>query len=314
MAGSEQGTNAGRITVIGAGATGGYVAARLARAGLPVTVVARGRTKELMSRDGIHVTEPDGSRFTDKPDSVVELSELRPGSDAVALFCVKGYATLDVLREAADVMKHYRAVVCLQNGVANEERLSTVVPRERILAGVLYLGAARTQPNEIVCTADARLHIGPYDGAKPDLVTDVAEILGSSGLETHAEDDALSAKWQKFLFNCALNPLTAVTKMKLGPILATREGASLFAALLDEAIATAEKVGAPLPTSARQKVLETAERMNISSSMAEDLEAGRQIEIDEFTGHVLSMADASSAPVTAVFDSLLRVLSKRSDA
>lgn len=193
-----------RIGVVGAGATGGYLAGRLSDANIPVTLFVRGRSLEAIRKNGIRIDGPDD----------------------------------------------YSVVVTPEHVVSADDKA------------------------DIECTID------------PEILT---------------------AKWQKFLFNCALNPLTALTRERLGPLLETEEGSSLFESLINEAIAVGKASGAPLCNDAYARVMETARQMNISSSMAEDLDRGRPIELDAFSGYIRQLGQQTGIP-TPTTDVIYRLL------
>lgn len=299
-----------RIGVVGVGATGGYLAAALANAGLDVTVLARGRSAEAIRNEGIQVQGPDGEIMTGRPSVVVTAAdEVRPVD--VTLVCVKSYDTQAVATDIARLVGDQGLILCLQNGVANEETLAGVYGSGRVLSGVLYIGAERVAPGVIERSTDARITFGPYEGIEVlDTCKAIQTALQSAGVECSIDERIRSAKWQKYLFNCALNPLTALTRQRLGRIRSTQPGQRLFGALLTEAHAAASAAGAPLSADAREEVVKVADRMNISSSMAEDLAAGRPMELDAFSGHVLRLSEenGTDASVTRVVHELLAVL------
>ncbi|MGH3382999.1 MAG: ketopantoate reductase family protein [Nocardioidaceae bacterium] len=299
-----------RFGIVGAGATGGYLAAALADADLNVTVLAKGRTAEVIRTEGIRVHGPGGHVLNAHPAAVVTAVDDIPPVD-VTLVCVKSYDTAAVVKDIAKLVGDSGLILCLQNGVANEETLVAEYGSDRVLSGVLYIGAERVAPGVIERSTEARISFGPYEAADvhPALEAIQAAFM-SAGIECSIDERIRAAKWQKYLFNCALNPLTALTMQRLGPIRATTPGRRLFDALLDEAYAAASAAGAPLGADARDEVVKVADRMNISSSMAEDLAAGRSMELDAFSGHVVRISDQhdTDAPVTRVVYDLLAVL------
>lgn len=302
--------NAVTVGVVGAGATGAYLAARLAEAGLSVTLVARGRSLERIRNSGIEIADPDGTRRLVRPARVIAPEEPSPPADFV-LFCVKSYDTEEASDVAARLAGSEGRVVCLQNGVRNEQILADRLEPGRVLSAVLYVGAQRTAPGIVVCSAPARVIVGPYDASGDvDAAEEVHRFFSKAGIECTVQNDVSTAKWLKFLFNCGLNPLTAVTGQTLGRLLAEPSTAAAFDTLVNEAIEVAEASGAPLPGDARARVAETARRLDISSSMAEDLAAGRAIELDAFTGYVLQLGEMHGivTPATSVMHGILTAL------
>ncbi len=275
-----------------------------------MTVVARGESYTRIRRSGIEVTEADGTRTVAEPTSVVQHPDQVPEPVDLVLFCVKAYDTAEAAAGLPPMLASEGRVLCLQNGVRNEETLAASLGPERVLSGVLYVGARRTAPGAVVCSTPARIHFGAYSGAS---VADADQqqltaAFTSAGVEATWAEDIGQEKWQKFLFNCALNPLTALLRQSLGRVLAQPSGRHLYGALLDEAIAVAKAHGAPIMADAAEQVWATGRRMDIVSSMAEDLMAGRPMEVDAFTGYVheLGVRYDVATPVSDVILDLLR--------
>lgn len=302
------------VSIVGAGATGGYLAARLAHAGVSVTLYARGRSLETIARDGLHVAGPGAL------DIRVRLKDVRPLEDAaepadLTIFCVKGYDTEGVAPGLAKAIGATGRVLCLQNGVHNEDILSRHYGRDRIMPGVLYIGSERTGPGAISCSSPPRVVFGTQTDKALDLKEPVLAMFKAAAIDCTFDPEILASKWQKFIFNCGLNPLTSLTRRKLGFLLARDRGRGLFLDLIDEAIAVGRASGAPLRADVRDRVIEVGNRMDISSSMAEDLAAGKPIENDAFSGHVLRLAGAHgvAAPVTRVFHDILAMANPAAD-
>lgn len=288
-----------RIGVVGAGATGGYLAARLAGSGVAVTLLARGRSLEAIRREGIRVEGPDGKALCARPAQVVAAGDKIDPVD-VAFFCVKSYDTEEAAAVTGPLLGSSGRVLCTQNGIENETVLIRRFGPERVMAGVFYIGAERIGPNVIRCSTPPRLVFGSTHESNRALTRPLKTIFDGLGIECTIEEDILVAKWQKFLFNCGLNPLSALTRKKLGALLASLQGRELFEALVDEAIAVAKAHDAPLPADVRNRVMEVAGRMDISSSMAEDLAGGRPIELEAFSGLVCRLGRLHGIPVPGV--------------
>lgn len=282
------------IAIVGAGATGAYLAAQFTSAGINVHLVARGRSADAIETEGIRVTHADGSTTVNRPAKVVRNVEDADEVDLV-LFCVKGYDSSDASVFLTPLIGEKGKILCLQNGVHNEQLLAEIFGRDRVLSGVLYIGSERTAPGQITCLAAPRAVVGPY-GNDDGSVELAAEIFRTADIPVVVEQNISQAKWEKFIFNCGLNPLTAITGAKLHTILSDPAGARAFEGLLDEAISVGIASGAPLDGESKSRVQATAARMDISSSMAEDLAAGRRIELDSFTGYVTTLGERLSVP------------------
>jgi 2-dehydropantoate 2-reductase len=138
----------------------------------------------------------------------------------------------------------------------------------------------------------------------------VKNVFDKAGIECTIDNNIMMAKWQKFLFNCGLNPLTALTMQRLDSLLSSDDGIRLFESLVDEAITVAKASKAPIQENAKAKVMKTARTMNISSSMAEDLAAGRPLELNAFTGFIRARGKelGVETPTTDVIGRLLAVV------
>ncbi len=301
------------VTIVGAGATGGYLAALLTEAGVPVTLVARGESLHRIRDLGLDVTKPDGSTSRTRPYRILAVDDVDEPADLV-LFCVKTYDTESLTAALPRLLGAQGQLVCLQNGVRTEGVLAGVAGPDRLVSAVLYVGARRTSPGAVVCTVPPRLILGPYRSEQPGGSTEAARrlkgLLDQAGIECSVEQTAASAKWQKFLFNCGLNPLTAVTGTTMGRLLAESGTAAVFDGLVDEAAAVADAAGAPLFPDHRARVDEVAHRMDISSSMAEDLQAGRPVEVDAFSGYVVELGRKHGVP-TPTTDVVHAILTAR---
>lgn len=158
-----------KMGVIGAGATGGYLAGRLAAGGIPVTLLARGRSLETIRSEGIRIEEPDGRSLRAYPAQVVAAGHVVDPVD-VALFCVKSYDTEDASAVTGPLIGESGRVLCTQNGIENETVLVRRFGTERVMSGVFYIGAERVGPNIIRCTAPPRLVFGPVHESNQGLV------------------------------------------------------------------------------------------------------------------------------------------------
>ncbi|MGE0744259.1 MAG: ketopantoate reductase family protein [Rhodospirillales bacterium] len=284
------------IAIVGAGATGIYLAARLAAAGMPVAIVARGASVDAIRRDGLRIAGPGDAATAARPARVVAEGETPPRVGTV-VFMVKSYDTAAAVAWLPRLLADGGIAVTLQNGVENEAILAAAVGADRVIPGVLYIGVERTGPGAVRATTGARVVMGTGEGAFAPRAAALCAAFRAAGIECAQEPAMLRAKWQKFLFNCGLNPLTALAGRRLGAILADPNGAALFEALVSEAFESGRAAGAPIDDSVRDAVMAHARRTDISSSMAEDLAAGRPLESDAFGGTVRRLAARHGVPV-----------------
>lgn len=281
----------GTIAVLGGGALGSLVAARLAAGGCDPVVVSRPSPHLVeAARRGIVVSELDGSART-----VPVRVATDPGAVATAtvlLVCVKTWATADALAPLAPFLPPDALVVSLQNGLGNAERIAAALPDHagHVALGVTSLGATRPAPGEVRVGGSGPTVIG-YPGRQPDdALRRLAITMREAGMPTATVEDIDRWVWRKLAVNAAINGLTALAGVPNGQVAADprlRAAAEQIAAEV-ETVALAE--GHDIPD-AVPAVLEVARATAANrSSMLQDLEAGRRTEVDAIHGAVVERA------------------------
>lgn len=278
-----------RTAVLGAGGVGGYFGARLARAGEDVILIARGPHLEALRSRGMSIRSFQGDFHVTVP-AVAHPDDIQGPVDLV-LFCVKSYDTHQGIESIRGLMSNHPGayVLCLQNGVDNELKLSGAFGADRVLSGVVYIGAEIEAPGVIRHESRGEIVLGPWTAHQNDAVRQVAEVFSRAGVPVRMVEDIRAAKWQKFLFNCALNATTAITGQRLGVLMSLPETRAFFRRVVEEAAAVGRAEGVHLPENAVDQVMGIAEAMDIRSSMQADFERGRPLELDSFNGYVLEL-------------------------
>jgi 2-dehydropantoate 2-reductase len=281
----------GKVVVMGAGAVGCYYGGMLARAGHPVTLVGRAHHAEAVRRNGLRV---EAAAF----DEVVKLhADTDPaaarGADLV-LFCVKSPAT----ESAGEAMKPYlpegAAILSLQNGVDNAERLAEVLGRE-VIPAVVYVAVEMAGPGHVRHHGRGELVIGPSPASAR-----LAAALGAAGVPVEVSANVAGALWAKLVVNCAYNALSAITQLPYGKLVANSEVPKVMAAVVDECLAVARASGVTLPGDLQAAVRRIGETMpGQLSSTAQDLARGKPTEIEHLNGLVVRKGDALGIPVPA---------------
>lgn len=310
-----------RLAVLGAGAIGGLVAARLARSGADVVVIARGRTLDALRRQGIRVTGP-GGEVTAMPEATDDLAVLG-GCDAV-LLTLKATSIAGIAPDLARALGPRTAIVTLQNGIPwwyfdrhggalEGTRLTTVDPGGRIAAAldasriigcVVYPAAEADEPGVVRHVEGNRLALGELGGERTDRAQALSAALTAAGFKAPVRRSIRDEIWLKLLGNATLNPLSALTRARLDVMLADPDVCDLAAKLMTEVAAVAVAAGARLELSVAQR-LEGAKRVGEHKvSTLQDLESGRPLELESLTGAVIEIADKVGVPVprlTAVY-------------
>jgi 2-dehydropantoate 2-reductase len=264
------------VAVLGPGGVGGLVAAALDRAGTPVSVVAREETVAVIERDGIRVQSVKLGDFTARPRAISQLSW------PVDLLIV---ATKATALEAAlgRVHRPYPAlVVPLLNGLDHLALLRERLGAERVLAGVIRVESDRPQPGVVAQTSPfLRVDLAPDPRAER-----VAHLLRAAEIPARVGDSEAEVLWRKLVRLNALACTTAAFGAPLGEIRARAEWRAALTGAVEEGAAVARAEGAPIEAAAVLEELWEAHE-GLTSSLARDVAAGRDNELDAIAGAVL---------------------------
>ena len=276
-----------RVAVMGSGGVGGYYGGRLAAAGEDVTFIARGAHLAAIQRDGLHVKSVAGDfhvrpKATDDPGTI--------GVVDLVLFAVKGYDTEIAAERVRPVVGPETTVLCVQNGVDNEEKLERILGKSHILAGVVHVLSTISAPGVISQTAGPRtLKCGETDGCLSPRVTRIVEAFVRAGVGAEASTKILVDLWEKYLFICAHGGVTALGRLGIGEILGCSETARFYRAVMEEIAAVGRAKGVALPADAVDRALAFAGKLQpeMRSSLAHDLDRGNRLEIEPLMGAVI---------------------------
>jgi 2-dehydropantoate 2-reductase len=288
-----------KVAVYGAGAVGGYFGGRLAQAGAFVQLIARGRHLEALKGSGLRVRSVRGD-FQLRLPATDDPAEVGPCD--VVLFCVKSFDTEAAAARLASLLAPQTAVLSLQNGVDNEEKIAREVGWEHVLGGAAYIFATVTEPGLIADTGGpGRIVFGEWDGSHSSRVRDLLEWFRKAQVDAEASSDIQSDLWYKFAFICAQAGMTAATRLPIGRIRSEPESWAMFQRLLEEVYAVAAAVGVRLPADTVQRHLRFAEGLEPHgySSLHDDLAGGRRLELEALHGTVVRLGREHGVEVPA---------------
>jgi 2-dehydropantoate 2-reductase len=307
-----------RFCVIGAGAIGGFVGARLALGGHEVTFLARGRTLEAIRSRGIEVREPDGSvhraaaRAIESPDGSERFD--------VVMLALKAYDVAGILPRVDALCHDDTLVVPMQNGIpfwyfnghggrlaghAVESvdpggRIRDAIPARRIVGCVVYAACEQAGPGIIVHVTNQRLILGEPDGSISARAQALAAACERSGLEAPVIPDIRNEIWLKAWGNLSFNPVSALTGATLAGICTDPQGRALVAEMMREASDVARELGITFRMSIDKRI-EGAERVGAhKTSMLQDVEAGRAMEVEALVGSVVELGALVGVPTPTI--------------
>lgn len=278
-----------KIAVIGAGSLGLAYGHFLRTANECVLLTRREEQADAINERGIEVTHA-GARATSRVNATADARRL---SDAeLVLVVTKAY---DVASAADLIRTHspHSLVLPIQNGLGSIETLNTTCGRDRVLAGISYLGAKRTSDTEVTLSDTLRTVFSEQDGTKTERVRRVFEAMQASGLEPEISDSVNDLIWQKLTLVVAQNALSALTNSTFGEMRESDNVWQVVELILDEfrrvAIAEGVRLDDDLISKVRHNWVVLADH---HSSMWQDLNTGGgRTEIDAINGAIVALGD-----------------------
>lgn len=287
-----------RVAVMGAGAVGCYFGGMLARAGADVTLIGRARHVEAIARAGLRLQ----SLSFDEHIPLAATTDVGAVGDAeIVLVSVKTPDTEAAARALAPHLGADARVVSLQNGVDNAQRISQHLRQALVVPAVVYVAAEMIEPGYVKHKGRGDLIIGTGDGAVAGEVprlSDLAAMFERAAVPCRVSAHIDVDLWTKLATNCAYNGVSALTRLKYGPIASARLGQGVLESLVHEVVAVAQAKGIPL---AHGEMVAATFRLanampDATSSTAQDLARGRRTEIDELNGLVARQGDELGVP------------------
>ena len=290
-----------RVLVVGAGGVGGFFGARLARAGVAVTFLARGPHLDAIQRDGLRVRSVTDGEWTVKVDATGDPRGLAPAD--VVLFCVKSFDTETAAAAILPAIGPETAVVSLQNGVDNEDALARALGPGHAVGGVAWVFAAIEAPGVIVHRLGGRLAFGELDRRSSPRLERLRAAFTSAGVAAEVPTDITRVLWEKYLLICAQAGMTALTRAPIGVIRSVPESWRMYRRLVEELAALAQASGVHLAPDVVDSVVRDASALDpaVYSSLHHDLTQGRRLELEALHGHAVRLGERLGVPTPMLF-------------
>ena len=306
-----------KVAVVGAGAIGAFVGACLARGGTETHLLARGPHLEAMRRDGVRVTGAIGEftvqvPATDRPDAIGPVDTVFLG--------LKAYAYADAGELLAPLLGPETAVVAAQNGIPwwyfhghggpfDGRRLesidpggavSAVIAPERVIGCVVYPAAELAAPGVVHHIEGTRLSLGEPDRSTGARCTALAEALNAGGLKARVVRDLREEIWVKLMGNATFNPLSALTGATMAQLCGFPATRALAGAMMEELLALARALGCEPRVSIERRLEGAAAVGDHKTSMLQDLETGRRLELDVLSSAILELGELTGVELPMV--------------
>ncbi len=304
-----------RFLIAGAGAIGAYIGARMAQSGLDVTLFARGPHLRAMQEQGVQVKSVEGD-FVARPAVAGSLEEVGPVD--VIFLGVKAHALPQLAPQLSPVLGPDTVVVSTQNGIpwwyfqgfggewegTRLERvdpggvISSAIEARRVIGSIVYFSTEITTPGVIQHIDGNRITLGEPGGTRSDRCRRIAEALIASGLRCPVTARIRHEIWVKVLGNASFNPVSALTRATLVQMVRDPGVCSLIRNIMLEVEAVSRKLGLELPVSVDQRIAGAEKVGQHKTSMLQDLEAGRPMELEALVGAVVELGERVGLPMS----------------
>jgi 2-dehydropantoate 2-reductase len=298
------------ICVVGAGAIGGWIAAKLAIAGQPVNILARGDTLRLVRAEGLRLEEK-GEEFVAAVTALESSGDV--GGQDVVIIAVKAPALPALASELRPLIGPETIIVPMLNGVpwwfVEGEALRSVdpdgaiaaaLPFNRIIGCVVHASCSRSAPNRIRVKHADKLIIGEPDGESSERLARLFALLDEAGLRPDLTHNIRRAIWYKLWGTATMNPLSALTRGTADAIMADAECRAWILEGKAELAGVGAAIGCPISESGEDRMEVTARLGAFKTSMLQDVEALRPIELEALLGAPREIARRRGVPTPAL--------------
>ncbi|MGB0002362.1 MAG: 2-dehydropantoate 2-reductase [Candidatus Acidiferrales bacterium] len=303
-----------KFLIAGAGAIGAYMGACMARAGQDVTLFARGPHLRAMQEHGVRVKSVDGD-FEAHPKIAANLGDVSPVD--VVFLGVKAHGLTQLAPQLKPVLGPDTAVVGTQNGIPwwffqgwggehqgmHLERvdpggtIAAAIEPRRVLGSIVYFATDIVEPGVVRHTEGNRISLGEPDGTRSDRSRQIAEALIAAGLRCPVTTRIRQEIWVKILGNVAFNPISALTGATLAKMARDPDVNALVRRIMEETIAVGARLGLEVPITIDQRIAGAEKVGEHKTSMLQDLEAGRPIELEAVVGAVVELGERLNVPM-----------------
>jgi 2-dehydropantoate 2-reductase len=304
-----------KIAIVGAGAIGGYLGARLAGAGEEVTFIARGPNLAALQSRGIRLIAEDGS---EEPPRAVRAcaAPAEAGEHDAVLLTVKAHQVGPIAADVRHLLGPDTPIVTMQNGIPwwyfhrhggdfegrpvraadPDGTIARSIDPDRVIASVVYPAADLIAPGTVRVVEGNRFSLGELDGSTTPRIQAISASLTRAGFRAPVVRDVRSEIWLKLWGNLSFNPISALTRATLVDLCQFPPTRELCAYMMAEAEAIAEKLGVHMRIGIERRIA-GAERVGAhKTSMLRDVEQGRPLEIDALVGAVVELGELTGTP------------------
>lgn len=302
------------VCIVGAGAIGGYLAVKLALAGATVTVIVRGANLAAVRANGLKLSEEDHEYAIRDVVATDKLAEAGPQD--IVILAMKAHQVTPVAAHLAPLLGRETTIVTMQNGIPwwyfqkhggefDGRRVESVdpggviaanIPIDRIIGCVVYPACEIITPGVIRHIEGNRFPVGELDGVETPRVAAIADLFRKAGLKSPVLNNIRAEIWLKLWGNLTFNPISALTQATLVDICQFPPTRALAASMMTEAQTIANKLGIEFRVSLERRIAGAEGVGKHKTSMLQDVEAGRALEIEALVGSVIELGALTRTP------------------
>ena len=303
-----------KVCIVGAGAIGGYLAVKLAQVGVDVSVIIRGANLAAVKARGMKLIDEAGEYTASHITATDRIAEVGPQD--VVILAMKAHQVTAVAAQLQPLLGPSTSIVTMQNGIPwwyfqkhggefEGRRLESVDPAgtiadhidiARVIGSVVYPACELAAPGVIRHIEGNRFPLGELDGSESQRVQEIAAVFKQAGLKSPVLTDIRSEIWLKLWGNLTFNPISALTQATLVDICQFPQTRSLAAHMMTEAQTIANKLGVEFRVSLERRIAGAEAVGKHKTSMLQDVESGRALEIDALVGSVIELGRLTQTP------------------
>jgi len=300
-----------KICIVGAGAIGGYLGVKLIKAGLDVSLVARGAHLEAMKKKGLTIIENEKETVC-FPKCSENMEEL--GKMDFIFITLKAYSIPGVVKEIAKMFDRHTSVITAYNGIPwwyffnyggrlNNYQIQcldkdsvqwNLITPERIIGCVVYPATEIIRPGVIKHMEGNRFSLGEPSGVQSERISKISKALISAGLKAPIRNNIRKEIWTKLIGNLAFNPISVITGETLDVLISKKENKDIAYEAMKEASLIMDKLQVPLNISIDQRIDGASKVGSHKTSMLQDYERGKELELDSLVVAVKEIGDLLS--------------------
>ena len=316
-----------KICIVGAGATGGYLGVKLINAGFDVSLVARGAHLTAMKKNGLTLIEND-KEITCSPKCSDSMKEL--GKMDFIFITLKAYSINGLVEEISTMFDENTSVISSYNGIPwwyffgaegqfKNYRIKCIDPEniqwnvitpERIIGCVVYPATEIIEPGVIKHIEGNRFSLGEPNGAQTERISSISKAMARADLKAPVRKNIRQEIWMKLIGNLAFNPLSVITEETLDVLLLNEENKKTAYEAMKEATSIMDKLNVPMSISIDQRIEGAAKVGSHKTSMLQDYEKGKELELDALVVAVKEIADLLGIK-TPTIDRILHTVTEK---